>query len=61
VLTKSSTGFITPWIQSKDSNQEAREQKAVACGFVAVDQVDKLDATAGGTQIKDSVFLTILE
>jgi hypothetical protein len=56
VFTKSSTGFVTPWIWSKDSNQGAREWKAVAHGFVAVDQVDKPDARAGGGWIRDSVF-----
>ncbi len=56
VFTKSSTGFIIPWIWSKDSNWGARERKAIAYGFVAVDKVDKLDARAGGGQIRDSVF-----
>jgi|JI8StandDraft_1071087.scaffolds.fasta_scaffold971966_2 hypothetical protein len=36
LLSQAATGFKTPWIWSKDSNQGAREWKAVACGFVAV-------------------------
>ena len=56
MFTNSSTGFVTPWIWSKDSDRGARQWKAIACGFVAVDQVDKVDARAGGGWIRDSVF-----